>query len=228
MKMDDIIALVDSANGSESDIILLGDFNMPADDYSWDMESYHNLIQPTLKTTITDTSSYDNFWINSGTWNKEYSSFYEMYKFDELLFTNDDDQASLEVSDHRPISATFITNLGDDDLSGNWTNTTGFTATGGSSGYPTTGDIRIYSVVKEPTDNESVTLKNYDSVDIDISDWTLGDKNDPTSHNFSNGTIIKAGETLFLNHSTLGFGINNTGEILYLKEVSGTDVDIWP
>jgi len=47
-KMDDIIALVDTANGSESDIILLGDFNMPADDYSWDMGTYHNLIQPTL------------------------------------------------------------------------------------------------------------------------------------------------------------------------------------
>jgi len=228
MKMDDIIALVDTANGSESDIILLGDFNMPADDYSWDMGTYHNLIQPTLKTTITDTSSYDNFWINSGTWNREYNSFYEMYKFDELLFSNDDEQASLEVSDHRPISAKFITNLGDDDLSGNWIKTTGFTATGGSSGYPTTGDIRIYSVVKTPTENESVTLKNYDSVDIDISDWTLGDKNNPTSHNFSNGTIIKAGETLFLNHSTLGFGINDTGEILYLKDGSGADVDIWP
>ncbi|MCY1152618.1 MAG: lamin tail domain-containing protein [Sphaerochaetaceae bacterium] len=228
MKMDDIIDLVDTANGSESDIILLGDFNMPADDYSWYMGSYHNLIQPALKTTITDTSSYDNFWINSGTWNREYNSFYEMYKFDELSFSNDDDQASLEMSDHRPISATFKTNLGDDDLTGNWTNTAGFTATGGSSGYPTTGDIRIYSVVKEPTDNESVTLKNYDTVDIDISEWTLGDKNDPTSHNFSNGTIIKAGETLFINHSTLGFGINNTGEILYLKDGSGTDVDQWP
>lgn len=228
MKMDDIIALVNTANGSESDIILLGDFNMPADDYSWDMGTYQNLIQPTLKTTISDTSSYDNFWINSDTWNNEYNSFYEMYKFDELLFTNDDDQASLEVSDHRPISATFTTNLGDDDLTGNWSNTAGFIATGGSSGYPTTGDIKIYNVVKEPTDDESVTLKNYDSVDIDISDWTLGDKNDPTSHVFSNGTIIKAGETLFLNHSTLGFGINNTGEILYLKDGLGTDVDIWP
>jgi len=90
-----------------------------ADDYSWDMGTYHNLIQPTLKTTITDTSSYDNFWISSGTWNREYNSFYEMYKFDELLFTNVDDQASLEVSDHRPISAKFTTNLGHDDLASN-------------------------------------------------------------------------------------------------------------
>lgn len=177
--MDDIIALVDTANVNESDIILLGDFNMPADDYSWDMRSYHNLIQSTLKITINDTSSYANFWINSGTWNREYNSFYEIYKFNELSFSNNDDQASLEVSDHRPISATFKTSLGDDDLAGNWTNTAGFTATASSSSYLTTGDIRIYSVAKEPTDNELVTLKNYDSVDIDISNWTLGDKKRP-------------------------------------------------
>lgn len=226
--MDEVVGLVDAANGAESDVILLGDFNMPADDYSWNMGTYQNLIQETTKTTITDTSSYDNQWIAYGTWIHEYSSFNEMYRFDEIVFANDDSQASLEVSDHRPISAIYKTDFGDDDSEGAWTITTGFESTGGPSEVSTTGDIRITVVVKEPTESESVTIENFDIKDIDISTWTLGDLNDPTAHGFSSGTILTPGQTLTLNHSSLGFGINNTGEVLYLKDGKGGNVDVWP
>jgi endonuclease/exonuclease/phosphatase family metal-dependent hydrolase len=109
---------VQEENPQERDIIILGDFNFSPDDDGWVYLKKHagmtHLIRPPAKTTITDTSLYDNFWFQEGHV-REYSGRTGVVAFDETLFDNDDDQASLAVSDHRPIWAKFDTNAADDD-----------------------------------------------------------------------------------------------------------------
>jgi len=105
-------------NPQEKDIILLGDFNLPPTDRGWrtlkDLPSMAYLIKPPAKTTISDKNLYDNFWFQKRNV-KEYTGQAGVVKFDENIFKNDDRQAKLVVSDHRPIWATFKTSLPDDD-----------------------------------------------------------------------------------------------------------------
>ena len=102
----------------EQDIILLGDFNAPPTDAGWDIlkQSFpqiQHILDPPIKTTITDTSLYDNIWFDSR-FTTEYTGDHGMYRFDEDMFDNDDKRASKMVSDHRPIWATFTTDTDDD------------------------------------------------------------------------------------------------------------------
>ncbi|MDC7223034.1 MAG: endonuclease/exonuclease/phosphatase family protein [Spirochaetales bacterium] len=115
--LDEVIRYVDDENGAEADVILTGDFNLPGDDKAWEMD-FDYLVPSQLKTTITDTSSYDNIWIGPST--LEVSRDVSLYPFDELLYGNDDKTASREVSDHRPVSVELRTNLPDDDEEGDW------------------------------------------------------------------------------------------------------------
>lgn len=225
--LDDVISDVDTYNGAENDVILLGDFNFPSDDRGWQITTHTPQIEPTLKTTITDTSSYDNLWLNENN-TTEYVSFYEIYKFDEVDFSNDDDTASLEVSDHRPISFYFSIDGVDDDEDGSWTSgsTSGVGVSNGSA-TRTDGDVVITNIVTQPTESESITLTNNSTWDVDLSDWILGDKNNPTSYGIPNDTIIAAGGTVTFSHTQLGFGINNTGEIIYLTDSTGSVYDTW-
>lgn len=109
---------VQADNPSEKDIILLGDFNLSPMDYGWEdlklLPSMAYLIGPPAKTTITDTSLYDNFWFQKH-YVKEYSGKSGVVKFDESIFANDDQKARIAVSDHRPIWADFHIGNGDDD-----------------------------------------------------------------------------------------------------------------
>lgn len=118
--LDDVMELVLQTDAGEQDIILVGDFNMDGQDHSWEMAGYRPLVSPDQKTTITDTSSYDNIWLSEEhTFESEYLRFGEIYPFDEQIFRDDDRQASLMVSDHRPISAWFSTDR-DDDYHSDW------------------------------------------------------------------------------------------------------------
>ena len=90
------------------------------------------------------------------------------------------------------------------------------------------GCVYIANVVRTPTESESVTLKNSYLSTIDISGWTLGDKNDPLAYNIPQETSLGIGEEITFNHTTLTFQINDSGEILYLKNTSGITIDIWP
>ena len=151
--LDDVILAVKTANARENDIILVGDFNLESDDLAWQMNAigYQPLVDPTQKTTITDTSSYDNIWINPS-FTQEFESFNEIYRFDEVMFNNDDNTAELAVSDQRPVSAVFKTGLPDDDTGNGCGNPNNPPGTQG------TLDVRIYSVTASPTDSEQVTL----------------------------------------------------------------------
>ena len=90
------------------------------------------------------------------------------------------------------------------------------------------GCVYIANVVSTPTSSESVTLKNSYNDTVDISGWTLGDKNDPNSYNIPQSTTLAYDATITFSHTTLTFQINDSGEILYLKYGTGTTIDIWP
>ena len=64
-----------------------------------------------VKTTISDASLYDNFWWDTVT---EWMGESGIDRFDEAVFGDDDDAASLAVSNHRPIWVTFQTDRDDD------------------------------------------------------------------------------------------------------------------
>ncbi|MCB1318992.1 MAG: endonuclease/exonuclease/phosphatase family protein, partial [Leptospiraceae bacterium] len=106
-----------NADPGEQDIILLGDFNFSPDDRGWNaltrLPTMTPLITAPQKTTITDTSLYDNFWFETR-YVREYTGISGIWNFDETMFGNDDTRAKLAVSDHRPIWALFNT-LEDDD-----------------------------------------------------------------------------------------------------------------
>ncbi len=103
-------------NPHEHDVILLGDFNLPPDDIGFkslrSLPSMTYLIRPPEKTTVTDTSLYDNFWFERQ-YLHEYSGKSGVNRFDETLFGNDDTRAKKAVSDHRLIWSIY--NLPDKD-----------------------------------------------------------------------------------------------------------------
>ena len=66
--------------------------------------------------------------------------------------------------------------------------------------------------VRTPTESESVTLKNSYLSTIDISGWTLGDKNDTLAYNIPQETSLEVGEEITFNHTTLTFQINDFDE----------------
>ena len=109
---------VRAENPTEQDIILLGDFNFPPDDAGWtalkQSPTMTYLIRPPEKTTITDTSLYDNIWFQAS-YVREYTGQAGIIKFDEDMFANDDRRASRTVSDHRPVWARFRIDQADDD-----------------------------------------------------------------------------------------------------------------
>ena len=116
--LDEVYAAVQDADPLEQDVILLGDFNLPPEDAAFaDITAIlEPLITGTRYTTISENakSLYDNFWFDPA-FVTEYTGQNGVDDFDVTVFDNDDRAASLAVSDHRPIWATFRMDLGDDD-----------------------------------------------------------------------------------------------------------------
>ncbi|MCA9393715.1 MAG: endonuclease/exonuclease/phosphatase family protein [Candidatus Omnitrophica bacterium] len=106
-----------NADAGEQDIILLGDFNFGPDDRGWSnlnrLPTMTALLNDPVRTTVTDTSLYDNFWFETR-YVREYTGQVGVWNFDETMFGNDDNRAKLAVSDHRPIWALFSTTEDDD------------------------------------------------------------------------------------------------------------------
>jgi endonuclease/exonuclease/phosphatase family metal-dependent hydrolase len=117
-KLARIYKEIQDSNSKEQDVILCGDFNFPPDDKGFDklkaIPSMTFLIMSPKKTTISDTSLYDNFWFQEN-YTKEFTGECDVYMFDEIVFQNDDKSAKLAVSDHRPIWAVFDIKEPDDD-----------------------------------------------------------------------------------------------------------------
>ncbi len=117
MELADVYEYLQSKDQDEQDIILLGDFNMSPSDKGWDnlkqIPTMKHILKWPSKTTIQDSSLYDNFWFQK----KYVKEFVKcgINKFDEILFGNNDKLASRTVSDHRPIWGTFYIKVEDDD-----------------------------------------------------------------------------------------------------------------
>ena len=87
--------------------------------------------------------------------------------------------------------------------------------------------VKIYSVTATPTASEQISLINNDQSSIDISDWTLGDLNNPVAYGMPFGTILSPGQVKTFIHTTLGFQINDSGEVIYLKDGTFVTRDTW-
>lgn len=112
--LDEVVLFVEEKEFPERDIILLGDFNMDCDDKSWQLSGYKALVDSKTGTTIYD-NTYDNIWINSE-YTLEYVGRSGVFKYDEVLYTNNDKAISYTISDHRPVFAYFYRNTKDDDF----------------------------------------------------------------------------------------------------------------
>jgi len=116
MLLDDVYRAVQDSDPLEQDVILLGDFNLEPEDEGF--AELTPILTPLftgdIRTTITQTSLYDNIWLDSQH-AQEYAGQYGVDRFDQTVFGNDDDTASLAVSDHRPVWAKFGTGRPDDD-----------------------------------------------------------------------------------------------------------------
>ena len=93
--------------------------------------------------------------------------------------------------------------------------------TGDECGLPDgqTG-IKICSFVATPTLAESVSLKNYDSTPVDLSNYTLWDANalsNGTGQKSLSGTLNAGSQVTF---GRLPFQINDSGETITLKNMS--------
>jgi deoxyribonuclease-1-like protein len=104
--LDDVYRAV--TKESRRDVLIVGDFNLPANDEAWnDIESLDNFepaIPLNTPTTIADKSFYDNIWYTkySDEVQKESGAVFE---FDEMIYTQAmRKEASRQVSDHRPVS----------------------------------------------------------------------------------------------------------------------------
>ena len=111
---------VQAADEDEQDVILLGDFNRNPDDQSaygrlLSIRSMGHLFQLPQKSHIKDTSLYDNIFFQTN-YVTEYTGDSGIERFDETHFGNDDDAASLAVSDHRPVWGAFRIDADDDGL----------------------------------------------------------------------------------------------------------------
>ncbi|MBN1697350.1 MAG: hypothetical protein JW881_07535 [Spirochaetales bacterium] len=97
---------------------------------------------------------------------------------------------------------------------------------------PYTGDrekpgVYIYSVTAPPISREQITLKNNADNEADISNWKPGDINDPWAYNIPEGTILTAYAKKKFPQSTIGFQINDSDEIIYLRDDSDNIIDTW-
>ena len=113
-KLAGVYAVVQSQD-SENDVLLMGDFNLgPGDSAFKSLKAIPNMIYVNgkLPTSIRD-KLYDNLWFQSH-FTKEFTGTYGIIKFDEVMFGNDDKEASLMISDHRPLWAEFDTSVDDD------------------------------------------------------------------------------------------------------------------
>lgn len=119
-ELANVYQVVQDADDAEQDVILLGDFNRNPDDQAaygplLAIPSMKHLFQLPKKSHIKDTSLYDNIFFQTN-YVTEYTGESGIERFDETHFGNDDDVASLAVSDHRPVWGTFRIDTDDDGL----------------------------------------------------------------------------------------------------------------
>ena len=113
-------------NPNEGDIILMGDFNLSANDAGWDslktMPTMTNLVPGTTLTTFSTTgglsSAYDNIWLRTQFSGNEYTDTSKADYYYSVMFSgsaNPGLEARNRISDHVPVLARFRVDKADDD-----------------------------------------------------------------------------------------------------------------
>ncbi len=111
---------------NENDLILVGDFNLCADDTGWvplkSIPTMTYLVACTSLTTINArgelSSSYDNIWIQTNYSGREFTGTSGVDYYYSLAMSEEPNPARTfrqKISDHLPIYAVFVTNKEDDD-----------------------------------------------------------------------------------------------------------------
>lgn len=114
--IDDVYQAIQDEDPLENDVIVLGNFNLAPEDLG--MVQMNGLLTPLIKgdtkTTVTASSLVDNIWLPSAS-SIEYTGRYGVDRFDQTVYGDDDEAATMAVSDHRPVWARFATSREDDD-----------------------------------------------------------------------------------------------------------------
>jgi endonuclease/exonuclease/phosphatase family metal-dependent hydrolase len=121
-----VYSRVQDRNPNEEDIILMGDFNLSANDVGWDslktMSTMTNLIPGATLTTLSTSgglsSAYDNIWIRTQFTGNEFTDTSKADYYYTLMFSgsaNPGLEARNRISDHVPVWAKFRVDKADDD-----------------------------------------------------------------------------------------------------------------
>jgi endonuclease/exonuclease/phosphatase family metal-dependent hydrolase len=117
---------IQERNPNEKDVILMGDFNLSANDIGWDslktIPTMTNLIPGTTQTTLSTSgglsSAYDNIWIRTQFTGNEFTDTSKADYYYTLMFSgsaNPGLEARGTISDHVPVLARFRVDKADDD-----------------------------------------------------------------------------------------------------------------
>ncbi len=106
VQLDDIYDSIEAIAGSGRQIAFFGDFNLSSHESEFD-DLRGKGMEATIfgETTIAD-SDYDDIFINRRMRDNAYNYQSGIYRFDELLYDNND-AAAEQISDHRPVWALF-------------------------------------------------------------------------------------------------------------------------
>ena len=121
-----VFKAVQDEDPKENDIILMGDFNLPASDPGWQnlkaIATMQHEIPETTLTTLNSkgdlSSSYDNIWFQGQHTNWEYAGTANADYYYTVTFKDDPNpgkRAFKTVSDHVPVFAMFYVSKDDDD-----------------------------------------------------------------------------------------------------------------
>jgi exonuclease III len=121
-----VFKAVQDEDPKENDIILMGDFNLPASDAGWQnlkaIATMQFAIPDTTLTTLNSSgklsSSYDNIWLQGQYTSWEYADSSNADYYYSVVFKDDPNpgkRAFKTVSDHVPVFAVFYVDKDDDD-----------------------------------------------------------------------------------------------------------------
>jgi endonuclease/exonuclease/phosphatase family metal-dependent hydrolase len=116
--LDEVWTRTQNATPDDDDLVLVGDFNRNIGDDAFDqllaIPGMLRANEDTGPTHVSSRTTYDQIFLSTGE-TQEWTGEYFTYAFDEVLFGNDDADARLAASDHRPVWITLFIPDQDDD-----------------------------------------------------------------------------------------------------------------
>ncbi len=91
--------------------------------------------------------------------------------------------------------------------------------------YP--NKLYIMYISTDVVGKESITVHNNSGRQVDMSHWTLGNSWNPKAYLIPSGTVMYQGNRRLFSNPGLGFQFYGKGEVIYLKDYTGTTIDMW-